>query len=112
MKIILGDNFVDYPAALEKTGLQELFLRRQKRCLAFAKSSLKYPVGQSLFPENTDHGQNVRTREKFVVNFARTESYKRSAVPYCQNLLNEDFRTKESEARTREEARTRRREGG
>ena len=93
------------------TGLEELSLRRQKRCLAFAKSSLKYPVGQVLFPENIDNGQNIRTREKFVVNFAHTESYKKSAVPYCQNLLNADQRTKEAEARTREEARARRREG-
>ena len=102
LKIIIGDNFVDYPAALEMTGLEELFLRRQKRCLAFAKSSLKYPVGQTLFPENIDHGQNMRSREKFVVHFSHTESYKRSAVPYCQNLLNYDFRTKEDEARRRE----------
>ena len=112
LKIILGDNFVDYPAALEMTALEELSLRRQKRCLAFAKSSLKYPVGQTLFPRNIDHGQNVRTQEKFVVNFAHTESYKKGAVPYCQNLLNADFRTKEAEARRREEARARRREGG
>ena len=86
-------------------------MRRQKRCLAFAKSSLKYPVGQALFPENIDNGQNIRTREKFVVNFAHSERYKKSAVPYCQNLLNADQRTKEAEARTREEAMARRREG-
>ena len=93
------------------TGLEELSLRRQKRCLAFAKCSLKYSVGPVLFPENIDNGQNIRTRDKFVVNFAHTESYKKSAVPYCQNLLNADHRTKEAEARTREEARARRREG-
>ena len=93
------------------TGLEELSLRRQKGCLAFAKSSLKYPVGQVLFPENIDTGQNIRTREKIVVNFAHTESYNKSAVLYCQNLLNADQRTKEAEARTREEARARRREG-
>ena len=56
LKIILGDNFIEYPAALEMTGLEELSLRRQKRCLAFAKSSLKYPVGQVLFPVNIDNG--------------------------------------------------------
>lgn len=111
LKIILGDNYVNYPAALEMSGLEELFLRRQKRCLAFAKSSLKYPVGQTLFPLNDDHGQNIRTREKFAVNFEHTESYKRSAVPYCQNLLNIDHMKKEEDARRRQEARGRRREG-
>jgi hypothetical protein len=34
LKIILGDNFIDYPAALEMTALEELSIRRQKRCLA------------------------------------------------------------------------------
>ena len=39
LKIILGEDYIDYPTALEWTGLKELFLRRQNRCLAFAKSS-------------------------------------------------------------------------
>ena len=112
LKIILGDNYVDYPAALEMTALEDLSLRRQRRCLVFAKKSLQYPVGQALFPRNLDHAQNVRTREKYAVNFAHTESYKKSAVPYCQNLLNADHREREATAREREEARARRREGG
>ena len=113
LKIILGDNYVDYPAALEMTALQELSLRRQRRCLAFAKTSLRYPVGQALFPRNPDHAQTVRTREKYAVNFAHTESYKKSAVPYCQNLFNADHRASEATAREREDARARRRrEGG
>ena len=93
------------------TGLEELVLRRQKRCLAFAKSSLKYLVEQTLFPMNVYHGQKIRTQEKFAVNFAHTESYKRSAFPYWQNLLNVEHMKKEEEARRRQEARGRRREG-
>ena len=80
--------------------------------MAFAKNSLKYQVGQALFPENQEHAQNGRTREKFLVNFAHTESYKKSAVPYCQNLLNADFRTREADTRAWEDARAKRREGG
>ena len=112
LKIILGDNFIDYPAALEMTALEELSIRRQKRCLAFAKNSLKYPVGQALFPRNHSHEQNVREREEFLVNFARTESYRKSAVPFCQALLNADHKARETEAREREDARARRKEGG
>ena len=111
LKIILGDNYLDYPAALEMTALEELSLIRQSWCLAFSKNSLKYPVGNALFPQNNDHGQNVRTREKFVVNFAHTESYKKSAVPYCQTLLNADYCARKAAAREREEVRARRREG-
>ena len=55
---------------------------------------------------------DVRTREKYAVNFAHTESYKKCAVPYCKNLLNADHREREATAREREEARARRREGG
>ena len=33
-------------------------------------------------------GQEVRDREEFQVNFARTKQYQDSAIPYCQRLLN------------------------
>ena len=36
LKIILGDSYVSYEAALEMTGLQTLHDRREKRCLDFA----------------------------------------------------------------------------
>ena len=85
---------------------------QQKFGLGFAKNSLKYPVGQALFPENHEHAQNVKTQERFVVNFANTESFKRSAVPYCQNLMNADLKTREANVRAKEEARAWRREGG
>jgi hypothetical protein len=108
LKVILGQDYLDYPTALEWTGLSELFVRRQNRCLAFAKSSLKYPVGALMFPQNQEHDQDIRNPERFKVNFAHTESYRKSAVPYCQRLLNQD-------AQAREVQRTvaaRRREGG
>ena len=66
-----------------------------------------------MFPRNPEHAQNVRTREKFLVNFAHTEIYKKSAVPYCQMLLNADYGAREAAAREKEDARAgRRREGG
>ena len=34
----------------------------------------------------------VREREEFVVNFARTKQYQQSAIPACQRLLNNHFR--------------------
>ena len=114
LKIILGQDYIDYPTALEWCGLTELSVRRQNRCLAYAKTSLKYPVGQRMFPLNQQQDQNVRSREKFEVNFAHTEGYRHSAVPYCQRLLNEDARAREIAAsqRTQEGEAARRREGG
>ena len=104
LKIILGDNYIDYPAASEMTAFEELSVRRQKRCLSFAKKSLKYPIGASLFPQSHQHDQNLRTQEKYKVNFSHTESYKHSAVPFCQNLLNADARESAASDRARRAA--------
>ena len=116
LKIILGQDYIDYPTALEWCGLTELSVRRRNRCLSFAKSSLKYPVGERMFPRSLQHDQNIRNHESFQVNFAHTESYKKSAVPYCQRLLNEDITAREvaarERARTAEAARRREEEGG
>ena len=98
LKIILGENYT------EMTAFEELSVRRQKRCLSFAKKSLNYPIGASMFPQNHHHDQNLRTREKYTVNFAHTESYKHSAVPYCQNLLNADARESAARDRARQAA--------
>ena len=36
-----------------------------------------------------ENGHNKREKEIFKVNFAWTEKYRKSAIPYCQRLLNE-----------------------
>ena len=43
LKIILGDNFVDYTAACEMAGLEKLETRRQTRLLVYAKKCVKHP---------------------------------------------------------------------
>ena len=59
-----------------------------------------------MFPLNIQGPLNLRNTEKYVVNFARTENYRNSAVPYCQRLLNEDYRRTEDKARMRQQGRT------
>ena len=95
LKVILGENYIDYPAALEMSGLQTLHDRREKRCLDFALKSLKHPVNRRMFPFNSNlggEGAEIRDRETFEVNFARTEKYRMSAVPFCQRKLNDYFK--------------------
>jgi len=43
-----------------------------------------------MFPQNITETSkyDLRHREKYSVNFARTSSYKNSTIPYCQRLLN------------------------
>ena len=95
LRVILGDMYVNYSAALEMTGLKPLFDRREDRCLTFALKCTKTPLGNRLFPLNqVENERLIRTREKYVVNFARTDTFKESAVPFCQRLLNKHFLSK------------------
>ena len=45
----------------------------------------------------------VRSCEKFKVNFAHTNTYRDSTIPYCQRLLNRLDEKKEEERREEEE---------
>ena len=38
-----------------------------------------------------DNAREVREREEFIVNFARTEQYRKSTIPACQRLLDNYF---------------------
>ena len=89
LKIILGDIYIDYPAALEMCGLETLSSRRQRRCLDFALKSVKHPRNKRLFPFHPVQSEySFRERERYQVNFARTSAYQNSTIPFCQRLLN------------------------
>ena len=92
LKIILGESYEDHSSSLAKTGITSLSERRKTCCLSFAKRCLKNPHTKQMFPLNTERSNRVSVRhaEKYLVNFARTENYRNSAIPYCQRLLNED----------------------
>ena len=93
LRIILGDNYVSYSAALEMTGLPTLHQRREDRCLNFALKATKHPLNCRMFPLNTETGQDTRNTEKFSVNFANTETYRMSSIPDNQHRLNRYFQT-------------------
>ena len=92
LKIILNESYVSYEAALEMTGLETLHYRREQRCLDFSLKCLDHPRNSRLFPFNTAADEvNVRQKETVIVNWARTETYRMSALPYCQRLMNKHF---------------------
>ena len=92
LKVILGDMYISYEAALEMCGLTTLRERRETRCLDFALKCVKHTKNKRLFPLNDrKFGQNRNTREVFEVTWARTDTYMMSTIPYCQRLLNEHF---------------------
>ena len=75
-------------------GLAPLFERREERCLSFALKCIKHPKNVRLFPLNPNLSRqnvDIREREVFTVNYAKTEAYKKSTIPHCQRLLNAHF---------------------
>ena len=92
LRIILHDNYIGYAEALEMTGLETLTARRQMRCLDFSLKCVKNQKNSRIFPLNPVNNDNhIRKKNLFKVNHASTETYKKSAVPYCQRLLNQHF---------------------
>ena len=91
LKIILGWQYTSYADALGYTGLELLSERRETRCLQFGLKCLVHPLHHRMFPANPqlDNDSRIRQQEHFVVNKARTESYKSSAIPYIQRKLNQ-----------------------
>ena len=93
LKVILGDMYVSYQSALEMCGLQTLYDRRQKWCKDFALKCLEHPKNRRLY-FTIFHYHYLRDKEIFKINFARTGTYKDSAIPFCQRLLNQHFNDK------------------
>ena len=75
--------------------LDSLQNRRLKRCLDFSLQSIKHPRNMKMFPLNESNpSYKIRNNEKFKVNFAKTSTYKKSTIPFCQRLLNQYFAKK------------------
>ena len=88
LKVIFGQNYNSYEEALCMASLKSLKDRRQERSLRFANKAIKHPENNRMFPLNENEEQNTRNAERYHVNFAHTEGYKRSAIPALQRLLN------------------------
>ena len=91
LKIILGQKYNGYENALEECELETLSQRRESKCLKFALKSLLHPIHCEMFPVNPQVLSSpyaIRSSEHFIVNHAKSESYRQSAIPYFQIMLN------------------------
>ena len=86
VKLILGNNNINYKNGLLKLDIDDLSTRRKKLCLDFAKKCTKHPKLRNMFP--TTDKTIGRKSNKYKVQFANTERLKQSAIIYMQNLLN------------------------
>ena len=90
LRIILGESYESYPSALEACNLNTLYYRREERSLKCAYKCLKHPVNRRLFPLNPNcHDLHQKSKEKYTVNFAKSEALKKSTIPYLQRKLNQ-----------------------
>ena len=89
-KLILGEKYENYQNALLQLDMLTLSERREELCINFAKKCVKNPKTASMFPLNTKkHGMNTRKFEKYHVEHANHERFRKSAIIYMQNLLNQ-----------------------
>ena len=91
VKIILGDKYVGYKNSLLKLDMENLSDRRNDLCLKFAKKCVKNPKTKHMFPETMKkHHMETRMPDKFLVQHANTERFRKSSIIYMQHLLNEN----------------------
>ena len=91
VKIILGDRYRGYKKSLNKLDMDMLSERREQLCLTFAQKCIKNPKTRHMFPENNkDHKMETRRPDKYKVQHANTERFRKSSIIYMQHLLNED----------------------
>ena len=90
LRVILGEGYTNYKDALKIRKLEKLAVRRESRSLNFGLKSLLHPKHCELFPVSPHVLNSTASlnREHFQVNWARTESYKKSTVPYIQRQRN------------------------
>ena len=108
LRIILHDEYDNYESACQRTGLFTLFQRRENRSLTFARRCLKNKEMSRFFPLVPELAQQeLRDRDKYVVNFAHGAKYQNSAILHCQKQLNkfahEQLRKKRTEDEGRED---------
>ena len=100
LRIIMGDEYSCYEDALKLANLETLEERRTFLCLEFAKSCIKSPSTCSMFPQNDSQRQEQKRnchskyKEKYKVQYARTDRLYKSAIPYMQRLLNSEANSK------------------
>ena len=88
-QIILGERYSTYESALNMLNLDDLQTRRNYLSKKFAIKCTEHQKTKNMFKLNTTINKNLKNRGKYQVEFARTERYKKSAIPQMQRLLNQ-----------------------
>ena len=91
-KWILGEKIENYQNALLQLDMLTFSEWREELCLNFAKRCIRNPKTRSMFPLKTkEHEMNTRKGEKYHVDHAVHERFRKSAIIHMQNLLNQQI---------------------
>ena len=92
--LILHEEYENYNQALMSLGLSTLKSRREMLSLRFARKCVKHPKASKMFPLNHQVEKDFRSREKFLVQPAKTERLLDSSIPQLQRALNSYYKQK------------------
>ena len=84
----VGNNYLNYKAALLCLKQERLDVRRGKLALKFALKSVKSPRHSTMFPLNLNYRSNMRNLKPFKEYQCSTSRYFHSPIPYLARLLN------------------------
>ena len=90
-KLILRRKYESYKKSLQVLDLPTLDERRNFLSLNFAKKCIQNGKMSHLFPLNERNKRyDTRRKEKYKIQFANTERYRKSPVIHMQRLLNRE----------------------
>ena len=92
LRIIFRENYLCYENALQLSNLPTLSERRCSLGLELALKCLGTPYTSQMFPLNNN--RHTRESDFFHVEYARTERFKRSAIPTMARQLNDFYKSK------------------
>ena len=92
LRIILKERYTTYDEALNALNLQNLENRRVMLCKKFAVSCVNNVRTRKHFQlSEKTHPMKTRRQVEFNVEFANTERFRKSTIPFLQRLLNEEM---------------------
>ena len=86
-RIILKNDYINYNQVLQILDLLSLSDRRQMLAKRFASKCVKDERFKDIFPRN-ENNLGLRSGEKYLVKFCKSDRLQRSSIPLMQKLLN------------------------
>lgn len=89
-RIILGSSYTSYNVALETCNLVTLEERRKQLCLTFAHNLEENPFSLNWLVKKQESRYCLRRTTKYTQYKCKTNRFRKSAIPYLIDLLNNE----------------------